>query len=269
MARKRKTATIPLKEVRAGDAFLAPLEDGRRCVCRVLRVAEDHSRVLVVASPWVGTQPPDLGDPRLREVFSPTHHSWRGDPWISWITVPVPATFTRLGEIPPTEAEAVRDCASWAGGWESFPLQVFLQWRWDHERDKVLAEDAAEERAAKAAREEERRAYRPLPTQTLEDRRRRVPFESWTGYVDPPALRGARRIIRETIDALIALGPEASEPARIDAFRHCVERFNRLDEEQQFIDTIEREDICELLDELAGLVGLDDYDDCLTGRRNW
>jgi hypothetical protein len=268
MARKRKSAEIPLTQVRAGDAFLAPLEDGHLCVCRVLRTEPDHSQVLVAASPWVGTQPPDLGDPRLREILCTTHHSWQGDPCVSWVTSPVPATFTRLGEIAPAEVEAASGSMSWAG-WGSFPLQVFAQWRWDHERDKVLAEDAEAERAAVAAREEERRAYRPLPAQTLEDMRRRAPFAGWAGYVDPPALRGARRIIRETIDALIELGPDAPEPARIDEIRHCVDRFNLLDEDQQFIDTIEREDISELLDELAGLVGLDDYDDALTGTRDW
>jgi hypothetical protein len=268
MARSRKPVPIPLAQIRAGDAFLAPLEDGRLSACRVLRTEHEHPQVLVAASRWIGTQRPDRGDPRLREILCPTHHHWQGEPWITWVSEPVPVTFTRLGDIPPTDEEAEEDRGSWTG-WESFPEQVFLQWRWDHERDKVLAEDAEEQRAAEAAREEERRAYKPLPAQTLEDLRGRVPFKMWAGYIDPPMLRGARRIIRETIDTLIELGPDASEPARIDEIRHCVERFNLLDEDQQFIDTIEREDICDLLDELAGLVGLDDYGEDLAGARDW
>jgi hypothetical protein len=268
MARKSKPKAIPLAEVRAGDAFLAPLEDGRLSVCRILRTSADHDHVLVTASPWVGTQPPDLADPRLREVLRLTHHSWRGNPEVSWVSDPVPATFARLGEIPPTDAEATANSNS-NGNWEYFRLQVLLQWRWDNERDKVLAEDAEEQRAAEAAREEERRAYQPRPAQTLEDMRPQVPFKNWAGYVDPPTLRGARRIIRETIDALIELGPGASEPAMLDEIRHCVERFNLLDEEQQFIETVEREDICELLDDLAGLVGLDDYGEALASARDW
>jgi hypothetical protein len=268
MARQRKPTPIPLSEVRAGDAFLAPLADGRLSVCRVLQVAPDHSAVLVAASPWIGTHPPNLVDPRLREILRPSHHSHQGGPYLLWVADAVPATFARLGAIPPTDEEAVLSCASYSG-WESFPLQVFLQWRWDHEREQVLAEDEAKRTAEKRGREEQRRAYKPLPTQTLEDLRRQTPFPSWTGYVELAVLRAARRIIRDTIDALIERGPEAPEPLRIDEMHHCIERFNALDAEEGFIATIEREDICGLLDELAGLIDLDDYDDCLTSRRDW
>jgi hypothetical protein len=133
----------------------------------------------------------------------------------------------------------------------------------------VLAEDEAERRATEAAREKERRAYKPLPG-TLEDFRQQTPFPRWGGYVEPAALRGARRIIRETIDALIALGPDAPEPARIDEVRNCVERFNQLDVRfGGFIETIEREHICDLIEELASLIDLDDYDNALTGDRDW
>jgi hypothetical protein len=268
MARQRKPAPIPLSEVRAGDAFLAPLQDGRLSVCRALRVAPDHSQVLVAASTWIGTRPPDPADPQLREVLRPTHHLHEGKPWLLWAIDPVPVTFMRLGAIPPTDEEASMDRGAF-GGWELFPLQVFLQWRWDHERDQVLAEDGAQRRAEEAAREEQRRAYKPLPQRTLEDLRQQTPFPGWAGYVGPSALRGARRIIRATIDALIALGPDAPEPARLDEIRHCVQRFNALDADEGFIMTIEREDICELIDEVAELVGLEDYDEDLDGDRDW
>jgi hypothetical protein len=125
MARRRKPAPIPLAEVHTGDAFLAPLSDGRLSVCRVLRTEADHSQVLVAACPWIGTEPPDLTEPQLREILRPTHHGGEGHPEIAWVGSPVPTTFTRLGEITPTEAEAAMPCRTWAG-WETFPLQVFL-----------------------------------------------------------------------------------------------------------------------------------------------
>jgi hypothetical protein len=159
-------------------------------------------------------------------------------------------------------------------GWEHLPLQVFLQWRWDHERDQVLAEDEAKQQANQAAREAnretERRAYKPLPAQTLEELRQQTPFPNWSEFVEPAPLRASRRIIRELIDALIELGPNAPEPARLDEIRRCVKRFNALDVENDlFIATIEREDICGLLDDVAALVGLDDYDESLAGDREW
>jgi hypothetical protein len=269
MARTRKPASIPLAQVRAGDAFLAPLQDGRLCVCRVLRVEPDHSQALVAASTWIGTEPPDPADPPLRAILRPDHHAHTGEPKLAWVTEPVPASFTRLGTIPPTVKEVSLSCAAWSG-WESFPLQVFLQWRWDHERKQVLIEDHAKAQAVKAAQTEQRRAYQPLPARTLEELRARTPFPQWTGYVEPTALRGARRIIRETIDTLIELGPDAPEPARLDEINRCVERFNELDEDEGgFIETIEREDIGELVWEIAELVGLDDYGEELIGGRDW
>jgi hypothetical protein len=269
MARTRKPSAIPLTEVKAGDAFLAPLQDGRLSVCRVLRVEPDHSQALVAASTWIGTEPPDLADPWLREILRPNHHAHEGRPWLLWVSDPVPASFTRLGTITPTAEEASLSCASWSG-WESFPLQVFLQWRWDHERDQVLAEDEAKRRAEEAAREEQRRAYQPLPARTLQELRARTHFPHWAGYAGPTALRGARRIVREMIDALIELGPDAPEPTRLDEINRCVERFNELDEEEGgFIETIERDDIFELVHEIAALVGLEDYGDYLIGVRDW
>jgi hypothetical protein len=268
MARQRKPRPIPLSDVRAGDAFLAPLGDGRLGVCRVLQVAPNHSQVLVAASTWIGTQPPDPADPRLREILRLTHHSNGGEPCLLWVATAVPATFTRFEAIPPTDEEVSLDCASFSG-WECSPLQVFLQWRWDHERDQVLAEDEAWRRAEDAARQDQQRAYQPLPAQTLEALRRQTFFLQLAEFTEPAVVRQARRIIRETIDALIELGPDAPEPVRIDEFHHCVERFNDLDEDASFIETGEREDICEVIFTLAALVDLDDYGEELPGRREW
>ncbi|MCI0461040.1 MAG: hypothetical protein L0Z62_29175 [Gemmataceae bacterium] len=267
MARQRKPAPIPLKKVRTGDAFLAPMQDGRLSVCRVLRAAPDAETVLVGASTWIGTEPPDLDEPQLRELLRPTHHLYDGEPYLLNVWDPVPATFTRLGVIPPTNKESKLSCPAFSG-WDSFPLQVFLQWRWDHERDKVIAEDAAKKQAEAEARAREERAYKPLPPQTLEDLRRQTPLPRWTGWAHGSTLREARRIVRETIDALIELGPDATEPARLDVLQDFITRFNVLDGQDGLdIDTIAREELCELVDDLGALVGLDDYD--LSWDRDW
>jgi hypothetical protein len=247
-----------------------PLPDGRLGVCRVLRVDADTEQVLVAGTSWIGAQAPDVSDPQLRIILRNTHHSFQNEPCLAWVSEPVPATFSYLGVIPPTEEETALSYSGYAFGWSFASIQVFAQWRWDHERDKVLAEEEEEERLKQVAREEKRHAYKPLPSLTLEEFRQRTPFPNWAGYIESGALRGARRIIRETIDALLEIGSDAPAPLKLDVFRHCVQRFNRLDVEQGgFIETIEREDICELLDELAGLVDLDDYEDGLTSAREW
>jgi hypothetical protein len=115
----------------------------------------------------------------------------------------------------------------------------------------------------------EQQGYEPLPPETLEELPRETPFPGWARYVDPMSLRGARRVLRETIAALIALGPDAPEPARLDELHQCVERLNLLDGTDQFICTVEREDICELLDRIGAMIGLDDYGEELGGNREW
>jgi predicted house-cleaning noncanonical NTP pyrophosphatase (MazG superfamily) len=100
---------------------------------------------------------------------------------------------------------------------------------------------------------------------SLEDLRQRTFFEEWSEYVEPANLRKARRIVRDLIDELIAA--EGNDVAAFDAFRRAVDRLNDADEEDQFIDTIEREDLCDVLDQIAAAAGFNDYD--LEAWRDW
>jgi hypothetical protein len=260
MSAKRKPTggkrPIPLKKVQAGDAFLAPLEDGRLSVCRVLAVESAPLMALVCGSTWIGTQPPDPADPQLRPMLAPTHHGYTGQPYLLWMLDPVPAAFTRLGMIPPTPEEANLSCASFSN-WESFPQQVFWQWRWDHERARMLAEEGAEARVEEEDQERARRAYEPRARQTLDELRRETPLPSWT--YEGGIVRASRRIVRETLDALIALGPDAPAPVLLDELQHFVERFNALEDEEDFLDTMEAEELIRLTEDLGAIVGLDDY----------
>ncbi len=266
MARQRNPVSRPLTKVSAGDVFAMPLEDGRWGACRVLQMKGDPLAALVATSPWIGSAPPDLTEPTLRKVLRLTHHSWDKGPCLAWVSDPVPPAFVHLGNLPPKAKEASASSNS-SSDWSSSPLQLFLQWRWDHERAAVEAEDEARRECERVARETRRRAYKPLPKYTLEELRKR-PFQQWEGFVETNALRASRKVVRNTIDALRALGPDAPKPLKINLFHACVEQFNDLDEDG-WICTIEREDVCELLDQLADLVGLEDYGEALTSRRDW
>jgi hypothetical protein len=268
MARQRKPVSRPLTKVKAGDVFAMPLADGRWGACRVLRLRADPLAALVATSSWIGTAPPELTEPRLVDVLRLTHHSWDGGPHLCWVNDPVPPELVHLGALPPTAKQARAKCEA-HGDWDSCSVQALLQWRWDHEREAVLAEDEAAREKERGSHEAARRAYKPLSKATLDDLRKR-PFKGWEGFVEPEQLRAARKVIRDTLDALLALGLDAPEPLKINLFHRAVERFNQIDYEGDgWICTIEREDICELLDDLADLVGLEEYDDALTGRRDW
>src|SRR5689334_11227452 len=129
MAKARKP--IPLDRVQIGDVFLMPLADGRFGVCRVLQRHQDPPAVFVAASPWVGTDPPDLAEPQLQAILYLTHHSWSGQRDLFQVYDPVPETFRPLGLLPPTQ-ETFDPEAVGSAGWEHFPIQVLMQWRWDH-----------------------------------------------------------------------------------------------------------------------------------------
>jgi hypothetical protein len=268
MARSRKPAPPTPRQAVPGDVYLLPLPDGRLGACRMMKWNSDESLLMVAASPWVGAEAPDLAEPQLQAVLRLTHHNRQDEPCIGWVFPTVPEKYPFLGQLPVSRKEAARYREGLAN-WDSMPPAVLAQWRWDHERDAVLAEEEAERRKEEASAEEQRWAYKPWPAQTLEEFRRQTPFADWSGYVEAGPLRGSRRIIRDAVDALIELGPDAPVSAQLDVFRLCIERFNDLDGEDHFINTIEREDICEVLDRLGELVDLDDYAEELDSGRDW
>lgn len=106
-----------------------------------------------------------------------------------------------------------------------------------------------------------RRTAKPKTLAALRKRRR---FASWKGHVPPAVIKAARAILRDTVDAVIALGPSASKGRQRTALKRCVEQFNRLDQQYEFVTTIEAEDIMTELDEvvahtkLAGVPNLAD-----------
>lgn len=275
MGRKRsQSATVELPE--PGTVFLMPLGNDRFGACRVLRenAGEERKRhgepaVLVAGSAWIGTEPPDLADPRLREILHLTHHKWQNAPNANWVSVPPPDDFRAIGILEPDEADRIYE--SWSSGGWSFAFQTELQWRWDHDRESVLREDA--ERAAEQLRQRseaefQRKAARgALTLAQLRDKRR---FSDWKEFVPAKAISGCRLIFRETIDVLLELGAKPPEEKVLPVLQTCVERLNELDvRHEHFIETTIREELCEEFDEIAAACGLIDRKDLADEWREW
>jgi hypothetical protein len=247
---------------KAGEAFLMPLEDGRYGLCRVLREStEKEAReygapyVLVAASPWIGTGPPDLADPVLREIQHLTHHSWN-NPNLNVVTQPPPEAFRKVGVIEPTAAEKVMQC-SWSGGW-FFAGQLYAQWRWDHDRQAVLREDQEfARRQAREHEEAERRRRERLGGLSLESLRKKRRFTDWKGFVPAKAVTACRAAFREAVERIIALGARPRKRAVLAILKECVERINALDEQyDHFIETTAVEDLCGEVEEIAHAGGV-------------
>lgn len=239
----------------AGDAFAFPLGDGRCSVCRVLVdtngersrrwAKQGEGRVILVAcSRWVGDKVPRADDSRLRPILRLTHHAYESEPLILWLPEVLPPDMIPIGTIGPTAREEAMKCDSFSL-WEIFLAEPLTQWRWDNGREAVLAEDAEQEKAAEARPRSQRRRERHPARMTLDALRGHQVFPGWIDYPSPKAVRASRKIMNDTVRELIQLGPHVSEKDRMAVLQRCIEAFNELDARLQFIETEEREDICQ------------------------
>lgn len=304
MPRKKKVS-LPA----AGDVFAVPLEDGRYSVCRVISDRTTNPRlsihaVLVASSPWIGPTVPELDEELHRPILIRTHHcdesestgSWirtpepasgwmksssgmkklevavgwtpMPEPAICWIETPVPDTFVPIGTITPTDEEGTLNWPSHSD-WFYMMQQPLMQWRWDHERDAVLAEDATKRQAEAQqdqAKADERRDW--LDSVTLEQLGSRVFFSNWR-YPTKEATEASRKIMAETVRALMTLGTSASEQDRMLLLQRCIESFNELDQELEFIETVEREDICREFEAIVHACGLGSHEFIADQWRDW
>jgi hypothetical protein len=130
-----------------------------------------------------------------------------------------------------------------------------------------LAEDVIKQKKDREAREKaqgERDQY--LERITLDELRGRRFFPNWREYPPPKAVRASRKLMTNTVENLLELGPGASERERIAVLQQCIESFNELDVEMQFI---EREDICEEFEALVHACGLGHHEELADRWRDW
>jgi hypothetical protein len=250
--------------LQVGDTFAVPLADGRYGACRVLRVhgpgpgAPDRQDVLLAALAWVGTEPPPLTEPRLRLLLRTTCHGQDGRPRVSWFSqAEVPDSARFLGVLAPAPGETALRVWRY-DSWKQFTAEVLLQWRWDEEHGIPLAEDEADLRRRERAAS---RAYAARRRGEVVARLTAADLLAGEGDLfagceeEDEGVEAARSIIRDTVAALLALGPE-DEVARLDALHGFIKRFN---EDEVAQEALFRPGICNVFADLVWLAGLEDY----------
>lgn len=95
--------------------------------------------------------------------------------------------------------------------------------------------------------------------------RKALYFGDWP--VSPEEREACWKNLADTLDALIALGPQGSVAGALHILHQCINRYNELD--TGFICTIEREDLCDILYEIGDLCGLDNKEDWVDAWRDW
>jgi hypothetical protein len=229
--------------------------------------------ILVEGLDWTDVSPPTLEDVRKARPLALNRHAGPAEPCRHFVRGAPPRSFRLLGALTPSPRERAAECWSW-GRWELFALQALLEWRWKHDRKALLAEEARR-KAAQAARDADAEARRRarLAGQTLEGFRRRRFLASWSrppAYPTPELTRASRALLQDAVERLLALGPGARQASKMKVLRECVDAFNRLDEENDhFIETDEREDICEHIEEIAHACGLERRAAQAHGMRDW
>jgi hypothetical protein len=271
MERTKKTS-LPM----AGTAFAFRLGDGRFSVCRVLLDAT-HERskqwngdtILVACSSWIGDQVPRANEPSLRPILHLNHHLWDNKPNALWVSEEPPPELIPIGTIVPTAEEQAISCMSF-GGWNALTLHPLAQWRWDHERDSVLEEDMIQEKKDREAREQAQRDRENyLVRITLDKLRSRQFFSNWGGYRTPEVIATSRKLMTNTVEELIKLGSAACENDRMAVLQRCIESFNELNGKMHFIDTIDREHICEEFEAIVHACGLGHHEHLADRWRDW
>lgn len=98
------------------------------------------------------------------------------------------------------------------------------------------------------------------PPERLAKVRGKRHFKSWDTFVETKRIARSEKSIDTLTDDLISLGDEPDEKKARRAVARCVKRFNKMDDEG-WINTIEREDICDTLDDLIKKCGFAPDDD--------
>lgn len=148
------------------------------------------------------------------------------------------------------------------------------EWRWANDREKLIIESNQQDLELKKniAAAELRQKTR-LSKLTWEKLLGENTFEKWVPedtFPNRDLTFKIRRIVHSTMRYLEALEKKPTKRITRKALRDCVETLNEENERNgQFINTDEREDICEVLEEIAYVAGHFDLSYEIGDWRNW
>lgn len=251
-----------------GELLALDVAPARWAVLRVLAVEQGDA--CVVMTGWSGPVGTPLATLRRAEaVFAPqplSHHKWSRPALGAWVKPPPPGSLTPLGRLPLRRGEAAKflhpstwvnaprktaDLASRVlptSSWEQLLEQARKQWRWDHDRAGLLAEEEAAQvarvAALQAAMARNAEAERAEEAAGLDGLVRHRFLPAWVDEKPPALARAAEKLFRDAVKDLRQL-PARSAPKRL---RALVGELNALharyeldgDDAEDLLDALER-----------------------------
>ena len=245
----------------------------------VLRVVAAHgkTRCVVVTRHFGATLERAPSSAEVFQVQPIAHHGWRRPVLGGWVSEVPPPALRPLGNVALRvgEAERVLHPETWVKlakktadlshkvlplcAWGLLVSDARVQWRWEHQRAAVLAQDAKAERESKAnfaaavAAQGERKAT--LQKKGVASLQKKRFFAAWKGSVPPALIRQAEAAMREAVLSL-----EGKSPARAARrLATLVRTFNTLNAQHgRCFDTTDAQDVMDALGTVAFACGVDD-----------
>ena len=270
-----------------GDLFALEVSKGTEVLLRVV-AALGKSRCVVVTR---HSGAPVKKAPQSAEVFQVqpvAHHDWNRPQLGGWVSEPAPVELRPLGVVPlrQGEAERVLHPETWVKlskktaelshqvlplcGWGVLISDTRTQWRWDHQRAAVLAEDAKLERERQskfeAALAAQGKRQATLQTRGVSSLKRKRFFAAWKGAVPSSMISEAETAMREAV--LWLEGKSPAQAAR--RLATLVRSFNKLDgRHQHAFDSTDAEDIMDAIGTVAFACRVEDavFDDVIDAAR--
>lgn len=247
-------------EAQVGAIFAVPLADGQFGAVRIVGVdpKKDGGGAWFAATEYVGAKPPNLDEPALAriQILDTSGFSSAPRPCVWWQrdAEPPPADFPFLGMVNSTNAEnrsATEQGIEWHNTWEKWAAIILHQWRWDHDREGLIRGKYDNDMKSMLGK---RKRYE----KTLAELRQGRFFEGWDDFVPTKVTRAARKIAREAVDGLIELGARPTKKKATPILRKFIESFNDMCTD---IDTVSREEILDLFDQLVDAAKLKGCDE--------
>lgn len=271
------------KLLKSGEVFALEVSKGVDVLFRVV-ASVGKTRCVVLSRASV------LTSPLLFEVQPHSHHSWKRPQIGGWVSQGAPVELRSLGVVAlrKGEAERVLHPEVWLKldpktaelsrkvlplvGWSSLVDDARAQWRWDHERAAVLAEDAQREREKKSvfeaaiAAQGKRRAT--IQKKGVASLKRKRFFAAWKSAVPVAMIKDAEAALQAAVLSLEGKSP-AQAARRLTTL---VKTFNKLNGRHgRSFDTTDREDIMDAVGTVAFACGVDDdvFDEVIDAVRDF
>lgn len=159
MAKEKSKNTVSI-----GDVFAVSLPDGRYGAIKVANQIDNS--YLIITTPYIGTEIPSIENELLGEILRQNRFFYNNDKALIWVDGKVPKEVIYIGNIPLSSNKRKIRCNAFGDKWDkTVGMAVFLEWRWEYDRENFEEEIQEEEKRI----EEQYRKRSQKPKKMMKD----------------------------------------------------------------------------------------------------